>query len=70
VLAVEAVAGVGIHIVQIAQVSGARAIAVDLSAEKLAWGRAMGADEVVKSFGIEPTSFQYLNTHSLGVTFY
>ncbi len=49
VLIVGAGGGVGIHMIQMAKVLGARVIAVDLSAEKLALAREMGADEVINS---------------------
>jgi len=49
VLIVGAGGGVGIHMVQMARVLGARVIAVDISAEKLALAREMGADEVINS---------------------
>jgi len=49
VLIVGAGGGVGIHMVQMAKVLGARVIAVDISAEKLALAREMGADEVINS---------------------
>ena len=49
VLIVGAGGGVGIHMIQMAKVLGARVFAVDLSAEKLALAREMGADEVINS---------------------
>jgi propanol-preferring alcohol dehydrogenase len=49
VLIVGAGGGVGIHMVQMAKVLGARVIAVDITAEKLALAREMGADEVINS---------------------
>lgn len=49
VLVVGAGGGVGIHMVQMAKVLGARVIAVDISAEKLSLAREMGADELVNS---------------------
>jgi len=48
-LIVGAGGGVGIHMVQMAKVLGARVIAVDISAEKLALAKEMGADEVVNA---------------------
>src|SRR5918996_407849 len=49
VLIVGAGGGVGIHMVQMAKVLGARVIAVDISTEKLALAKEMGADELVNS---------------------
>ena len=49
VLIVGAGGGVGIHMVQMAKVLGARVIAVDITAEKLALARENGADEVINS---------------------
>ena len=49
VLIVGAGGGVGIHMVQMAKVLGARVIAVDINAEKLALAKEMGADEVINS---------------------
>jgi len=49
VLVVGGGGGVGIHMVQMAKVLGARAIAVDISAEKLALAKQVGADEVFNS---------------------
>lgn len=49
VLIVGAGGGVGIHMVQMAKVLGARVIAVDISAEKLALAKEMGADELINS---------------------
>ena len=49
VMIVGAGGGVGIHMVQMAKVMGARVIAVDISAEKLALAKEMGADEVVNA---------------------
>jgi D-arabinose 1-dehydrogenase-like Zn-dependent alcohol dehydrogenase len=49
VLIVGAGGGVGIHMVQMAKLLGARVIAVDISAEKLALARENGADEVINS---------------------
>lgn len=47
VLVVGAGGGVGVHMVQVAKLLGARVIAVDLSAEKLALAAEAGADEVI-----------------------
>jgi propanol-preferring alcohol dehydrogenase len=41
--------GVGIHMVQMAEVLGARVFAVDITAEKLALAREAGADETINS---------------------
>ncbi len=49
VLVVGAGGGVGIHMVQLAKALGARVLAVDISAEKLALAREMGADAVINS---------------------
>jgi propanol-preferring alcohol dehydrogenase len=49
VLVMGAGGGVGIHMVQMGKVLGARVIAVDISAEKLALAREMGADETINS---------------------
>jgi alcohol dehydrogenase, propanol-preferring len=49
VLIVGAGGGVGIHMVQMAKVLGAWVIAVDISTEKLALAKEMGADELVNS---------------------
>ena len=49
VLIVGAGGGVGIHMVQMGKVLGARVIAVDISAEKLVRAREMGADESINS---------------------
>jgi D-arabinose 1-dehydrogenase-like Zn-dependent alcohol dehydrogenase len=49
VLIVGAGGGVGIHMVQMAKILGARVIAVDITAEKLALAREHGADEVINS---------------------
>ncbi|MCH8827250.1 MAG: zinc-binding dehydrogenase [Chloroflexi bacterium] len=49
VLIVGAGGGVGIHMVQMAKLMGTRVIAVDISAEKLALAREMGADEIINS---------------------
>ncbi|MFQ5860716.1 MAG: alcohol dehydrogenase catalytic domain-containing protein [Dehalococcoidia bacterium] len=49
VLVLGAGGGVGIHMVQMAKVLGARVIAVDISAEKLALAREMGADELINA---------------------
>ncbi|MFQ6029581.1 MAG: alcohol dehydrogenase catalytic domain-containing protein, partial [Dehalococcoidia bacterium] len=48
-LIVGAGGGVGIHMVQMAKVMGARVIGVDISTEKLALAKEMGADEVINS---------------------
>jgi propanol-preferring alcohol dehydrogenase len=67
VLIVGAGGGVGIHMVQMAKVLGARVIAVDITAEKLALAREMGADEVINSreadFAVEARHM----THGRGV---
>jgi propanol-preferring alcohol dehydrogenase len=47
VLIVGAGGGVGIHAVQMAQLCGGRVIAADISAEKLDYVKAMGADEII-----------------------
>jgi len=49
VLVVGAGGGVGIHMVQMAKVMGTRVIAVDISEEKLALAKEMGADEIINS---------------------
>jgi alcohol dehydrogenase, propanol-preferring len=49
VLIVGAGGGVGIHMVQMAKILGARVIAVDITAEKLALAHENGADEVINS---------------------
>ncbi len=49
VLVVGAGGGVGIHMVQMAKFLGAQVIAVDISTEKLALARQVGADEVINS---------------------
>lgn len=49
VLVTGAGGGVGVHMVQMAKVLGARVIAVDISAEKLALAKEMGADELINS---------------------
>lgn len=49
VMVVGAGGGVGIHAVQMARVLGARVIGVDVSDEKLALVRNMGADEVINA---------------------
>ena len=49
VLIVGAGGGVGIHMVQMAKVMGTRVIAVDISEEKLALAKEMGADEVINA---------------------
>ncbi|MCH8062879.1 MAG: zinc-binding dehydrogenase [Chloroflexi bacterium] len=49
VLIVGAGGGVGIHMVQMAKVLGAKVIGVDISAEKLALAKEMGADDVINS---------------------
>jgi propanol-preferring alcohol dehydrogenase len=52
VLVVGAGGGVGIHMVQMGKVLGARVIAVDISAEKLALAKEMGADETINSLEV------------------
>ena len=47
VLVVGGAGGVGVHVVQIARLLGARVIAVDISAEKLACAVDAGADDVI-----------------------
>lgn len=47
VLIVGAGGGVGVHMVQMARLCGARILAVDLGAEKLAMATAVGADSVI-----------------------
>lgn len=49
VLIVGAGGGVGIHMVQMAKVLGARVIAVDIHPDKLALAKEMGADETINS---------------------
>ena len=49
VMIVGAGGGVGIHMVQMAKVLGARVFAVDITPEKLSLAREMGADEVINS---------------------
>src|SRR5438876_6709310 len=49
VMVIGAGGGVGIHAVQMAKVLGARVIGVDVSDEKLALVRSMGADEVINA---------------------
>ncbi len=49
VMVVGAGGGVGIHAVQMARVLGARVIGVDVSDEKLALVRNLGADEVINA---------------------
>ena len=49
VLVVGGGGGVGVHMVQMAKFLGARVIAVDISAEKLALAKQVGADEVINS---------------------
>ena len=45
------VGGVGLHALQMARISGARTIAVDVNAERLELARELGADEVVHTGG-------------------
>lgn len=45
------VGGVGLHALQIARISGARTIAVDVNAERLELARELGADEIVHTGG-------------------
>ncbi len=49
VLVIGAGGGVGIHMVQVARVFGARVIGVDVSDEKLAVAKQFGADEVINA---------------------
>jgi D-arabinose 1-dehydrogenase-like Zn-dependent alcohol dehydrogenase len=49
VMVIGAAGGVGVHVLQVAKACGARVIAVDLGAEKLAFARQWGADDVVDS---------------------
>ncbi len=52
VMIVGAGGGVGIHMVQMAKVLGARVFAVDINAEKLALAREAGADETINSLEV------------------
>ena len=52
VLVLGAGGGVGIHMVQMAKVLGARVIAVDITAEKLALAKETGADELINSLEV------------------
>ncbi len=45
------VGGVGLHALQMARISGARTIAVDVNAERLELARELGADEIVHTGG-------------------
>ena len=49
VLIIGAGGGVGIHMVQMARLCGARVLAADIGADKLALAKEMGADEIIDS---------------------
>ncbi|SDT37065.1 zinc-binding dehydrogenase [Microlunatus soli] len=67
-VAVVAIGGVGQSIVQLAKAMGAgRVIAIDVSDEKLAQARRLGADEVINSAGTDPVAAVRELTDGAGV---
>jgi propanol-preferring alcohol dehydrogenase len=67
VLVVGAGGGVGIHMVQVAKIFGARVIGVDVSDEKLAVVKEYGADEVINVKGKNMADEVKKLTHGKGV---
>jgi D-arabinose 1-dehydrogenase-like Zn-dependent alcohol dehydrogenase len=67
VLVVGAAGGVGVHAVQLAKLAGARVIAADVSGERLAWVRALGADETVDVAAVDPVEATLELTAGRGV---
>ena len=67
VLVVGAAGGVGVHAVQLAKLTGARVIAADVSGERLAWVRALGADETVDVAAVDPVGATLEFTAGRGV---
>ena len=67
VLVVGAGGGVGIHMVQMARLCGARVLAADIGEDKLALARSMGADEVIDTRNAKLAESAKALTSGLGV---
>ncbi len=67
VLIVGAGGGVGIHMIQMAKLCGARVIAADLSEDKLKLAKSMGADEIIDARNGSLAAQVKALTHGLGV---
>src|SRR4051812_31148963 len=67
VLIVGAGGGVGVHMVQMAKLCGARVLAADIGDDKLALAKAMGADEVIDARSGQFADAAKVLTQGLGV---
>jgi propanol-preferring alcohol dehydrogenase len=67
VLVIGAGGGVGIHMVQMARLCGARVIAADIGDDKLALAKAMGADDIIDARNGKLTDAVKALTQGLGV---